>query len=375
MAGLTGVLTLALVGAACGSSSNNSSAGTTSAGAATTAAAAATTAAGAATTAAAAPATTGAPVSGTLQGSGSSLSQAFQQEAAAEFQKANSGTTITYGGGGSGKGRTDLKSKVVDFAGSDSPYKDTDKPAEPILYFPVLLGPITVSYNLPGVDKLQLSADTVAKIFQREIKTWNDPAIAADNPGVTLPSTNITVAHRSDGSGTTQNFTGWLTVASPSAWKLGTGSTVEWPADTQAGNGNAGVAQIVSSTPGAIGYVDLADAVGAKLKYADVKNQAGKFVTPSPDSATAAGKTVQLADNLTFTSYNSSAPDAYPITAQTFDMVYQNHTDAKKAALIKAWINYLLTDGQKLLSGLNYAPLPSEIQQKALAQLDQLKTS
>jgi len=374
MAGLTGVLTLALVGAACGSSSNNSSAGTTGGGTATTAAAAAaTTAAGAATTGAAAPATTGAPVSGTLQGSGSSFSAAFQQEAASEFQKANSGTTITYGGGGSGKGRTDLKSKVVDFAGSDSPYKDTEKPAEPILYFPVLLGPITTSYNLKGVDKLQLSADTIAKIFQRQIKTWNDPAIAADNPGVTLPSTNITVAHRSDGSGTTQNFTGWLKAAAPNVWTLDSGSTVKWPADTQAGNGNAGVAQIVKSTDGAIGYVDLADAVGAGLKYASVKNQAGKYIEPTPDSATAAGTTVQLAPDLTFTSYNSSAPDAYPITAQTFDMVYQNQSDAKKGALIKAWLNYLLNDGQKLLPGLSYAPLPAEIQQKALAQLDQLK--
>ena len=132
----------------------------------------------------------------------------YQQEAIDAFQKANSGTTITYGGGGSGKGRTDLKNKVVDFAGSDSPYADADKPAEPILYFPILLGPITVSYNLSGVDKLQLSPDTIAKIFQRpDHQTWNDPAIAADNPGVTLPRPTITVAHRSDGSGTTQNFT------------------------------------------------------------------------------------------------------------------------------------------------------------------------
>ncbi len=351
-AALSGMLALALVGAACGSSSSGSD----------------TTAGGGAATP-----TSGAPVSGTLQGSGSSFSAAFQEEAAAEFAKANSGTTITYGGGGSGKGRTDLASKVVDFAGSDSPYKDADKPADPILYFPILLGPITMSYNLSGVDKLQLSADTIAKIFQRDIKTWNDPAIAADNPGVTLPSTNITVAHRSDGSGTTQNFTEWLVAASPSIWKLKSGSTVEWPADTQAGNGNSGVAQIVSSTPGAIGYVDLADAVGAKLTYASVKNQAGTFIEPTPASASAAGKGIEVQPNLIFASYNSPDPEAYPITAQTWDIVYQNQADAQKGALIKAWLTYLLTDGQKLLSDLNYAALPDELQQKAVAQLDMLK--
>jgi phosphate transport system substrate-binding protein len=360
-AALTSALALALVGAACGSSSNSSSGTTASAGSTATTAAGETT-------------TSGAPVSGTLQGSGSSLSAAFQQEAASDFAKANAGTTVTYGAGGSGKGRTDLANKVVDFAGSDSPYKDADKPASPILYFPILLGAITVSYNLSGVDKLQLSADTIAKIFQRDIKTWNDPAIAADNPGVTLPDTDITVAHRSDGSGTTQNFTEWLSAASPSVWKLKSGSTVEWPADTQAGNGNSGVAQIVSSTPGAVGYVDLADAVGAKLKYASVKNQAGSYIEPTPDSTTAAGKGLTVAPDLTFKAYNSPNADAYPIVAQTFDMVYQSQPNAQKGALIKAWLNYLLTDGQKLLPDLDYAALPADIQQKAMAQLDQLQT-
>ena len=176
----------------------------------------------------------------------------------------------------------------MNFAGSDSPFADADKPAEPILYFPILFSPITVSYNLTGVDKLQLSGDTIAKIFSRQVKTWNDPAIAADNPGVTLPSTNITVAHRSDGSGTTQNFTEYLVKAAPTTWTLKSGSTVEWPADTQAGNGNAGVAQIITCTDGAVGYVDLSDAVAAKLSYASVKNSSGNYIEPSAESATAA---------------------------------------------------------------------------------------
>jgi phosphate transport system substrate-binding protein len=160
-----GVVALTLLAAACGSSKSSSSATTAAAaGAATTTAAGATTAA---------PTTAAVKVSGTIQGSGSTLQKAYEESALDAFQKANSGTTITYGGGGSGKGRTDLKGKVVDYAGSDSPYADADKPAEPILYFPILLSPITVSYNVKGIDKLQLSADTIAKIFQRDIKTWN----------------------------------------------------------------------------------------------------------------------------------------------------------------------------------------------------------
>src|SRR5690242_1222126 len=149
----------------------------------------------------------------TLNGSGSTLSKPYQESAIEEFKKANKGITLNYGGGGSGKGRQDLADMVVDFAGSDSPYKEADlakiKGGE-ILYFPILLGPITVSYNVEGLAKLQLSAPTIAKIFQREIKKWNDKAITAENAGVKLPDQDIVVVHRADGSGTTQNFTEFL---------------------------------------------------------------------------------------------------------------------------------------------------------------------
>jgi phosphate transport system substrate-binding protein len=312
-------------------------------------------------------------VSGTIQGSGSTFQLAYQQEAISDFQKANSGTTITYGGGGSGKGRTDLKNKTVDFAGSDAPYAAADKPAEPILYFPILLGPITVSFNVSGLDKLQLTADTIAKIFSRQVKTWNDPAIAADNPGVSLPSTAITVVHRSDGSGTTQNFTEYLVQASPSNWTLKSGSTIQWPSDTQAGNGNAGVAQIIKQTNGAVGYVDLSTATDSQLKYASVKNSSGSYIVPSADSASAAGKGIKVNPDLTFLAINSPDPQAYPITYQTYVIVYQQQSDASKGNLVKAYVNYLIGDGQKLLTDLDYAPLPSSIQQQAMAQLSQIK--
>src|SRR5262249_21298871 len=152
-----------------------------------------------------------------------------------------------------------------DFAGTDSTVKDADNvPAGSYLYVPTVAAPITVSYNVKGVSKLQLSPDTLAKIFQRDIKMWNDPAIAADNPGVTLPATAITVAHRSDASGTTSNFTKYLVAASP-AWKLASGDTVNWTTDTVGGAKNTGVATLIKQTDGTIGYVDLADAKAAGL--------------------------------------------------------------------------------------------------------------
>lgn len=311
----------------------------------------------------------------TINGSGSTFQKTYQESAIEAFTKANGNIKINYQGGGSGKGRKDLSDMVVDFAGSDSAFKDADVAAikgGDILYFPVLLGPITLSYNVEGVDKLQLSADTVAKIFQRDIKKWNDPAIAADNPGTKLPDTDIVVAHRADGSGTTDNFTKYLDKASGGAWKLKSGSTVEWPADTQAGQGNAGVAQIVKSTKGAIGYVDLSDAKASALHYANVKNQAGKFVEPTAASASAAGDGIEVKDDLTFSALDAKGEAAYPITYQSWVVVYAKTNKAEKAAALKQYLQYLLTDGQKMLPELDFAPLPKSLQDKALAQLGKL---
>jgi phosphate transport system substrate-binding protein len=312
----------------------------------------------------------------TLNGSGSTLSKPYQETAIEEFKKANKGATLNYGGGGSGKGRQDLADMVVDFAGSDSPYKEADlakiKGGE-VLYFPILLGPITVSYNVEGVDKLQLSADTIAKIFQRDIKKWNDKAIAADNPGVKLPDADIVVAHRADGSGTTQNFTEYLNSAAKGTWKLKSGSTVEWPSDTQAGQGNGGVAQIVKSTKGAIGYVDLSDAKASGLKYASVKNQAGKFVEPTTAAASAAGDGIEVKSNLLFSALNAKGDKSYPITCQTWVIVYAKQTDKAKGRALKAYLKFLVKDGQKLLSEIDYAPLPKSLQDKAVKQLEKIQ--
>jgi len=310
--------------------------------------------------------------SATLNASGATFQKAFQEVAIESFTKANTSIKVNYGAGGSGKGRQDFADQVVDFACTDAPYKDADlgkvKGGE-FFYIPNVLGPITVSFNLEGVDKLQLSPEVLAKIFQREITKWNDPAIAADNAGATLPDTGIVVARRSDGSGTTENFTKYLTLAAPDAWKLKSGSTVEWPADTQAGNGNSGVAQIVKSTKGAIGYVDLSDAKASGLKYAALKNVSGAFVEPTVAAATAAGDGIEIKDNLIFSALNSKAAAAYPITAQSWCMVYAKQTDHAKGTAVVAYFNYMLTDGQKLLEEVDFAPIPKALQDKALAQL------
>jgi phosphate transport system substrate-binding protein len=313
----------------------------------------------------------------TLNGSGSTLSKPFQEVAIDAFKKLHKDVTINYGGGGSGKGRQDLADMVVDFAGSDSPFKESElakAKGGPILYFPILLSPIAVTYNL-GVDKLQLSAPTLAKIFQREIKKWNDPAIAADNPGKKLPDTDIVVAHRADGSGTTQNFTEYLTMAAKNEWRLKSGSTVEWPSDTQAGQGSAGVAQIVKSTKGAIAYVDLSDAKASGLKFATIKNRAGQFVEPAAAAASAAGEGIEVKDNLIFSALDAKGDKAYPITAQTWVIVYAKQIDRAKGDALKAYLTFLLKDGQALLTEIDYAPLPRSLQDKAVKQIDKIRVA
>ncbi len=316
----------------------------------------------------------GTETSVTLNASGATFQKAYQEVAIEGFGKTNPKTKINYGAGGSGKGRQDFADQVVDFACTDAPYKDADlakvKGGE-FFYFPNVLGAITVSFNVEGVDKLNLSAETLAKIFQRDIKKWNDPAIAADNKDAKLPDADIVVAHRSDGSGTTENFTKYLDKASGGAWKLKAGSTVEWPADTQAGNGNGGVAQIVKSTKGAIGYVDLSDAKASDLKYAAIKNQAGKFTDPTAEAVSAAGDGIEVNDKLLFSALDAKGDAAYPITAQSWCMAYAK--PKAHAAEIKAYFKYMLTDGQKLLAEIDFAPIPKALQDKALAQLDKVQ--
>jgi phosphate transport system substrate-binding protein len=321
----------------------------------------------------------GAGVSGTIDGSGATFPKAFYEEAILEFEDANPDATITYGGGGSGKGRTDLQEELVDFAGTDGLVKQGDYSkfeGGEFLYVPTVTAPITLSYNL-DVDELNLTPEVIAKIFQREITEWDDPAILADNPGAEL-SGDITVVHRSDGSGTTENFTRFLDKSvgegADGIWTLGSGSTVEWPGDTQAGEGNPGVAKIVKDTRGAIGYVDLSDARATKLKFAKVQNKAGEFLAPTLEGASAAAAGATVNADLTYDPLWADGADAYPIAAPTWILVYKAQDDPGKAALLKAFLTYVLTDGQDLATEIDYAPLPPTLRDKALAQLDLIGT-
>ena len=314
-------------------------------------------------------------LSGTLNGSGSTFQLTFQQAAISAFKSVQPGITVNYGGGGSGKGRTDLSSNVVQFAGSDSPIPSDETASfkgKTVLYFPVIMGPITMSYNLSGVSKLHLSARVIAGIFGGRIKTWNDPAIAADNPGAGLPGTPITITVRSDSSGTTANFTKFLVEAAGSAWPLGTNSTITWPATSRKASGNSGVAQIVKSTPGAIGYVDYATAKASGLAFASVKNKDGNYVAPSPESAALAASQVAVKPDETFSAVWAGGDLSYPITYQSWDLVYAKQPNANDAEMLRAYLGYLLGAGQELLPQLGYAPLPSSIDQQAQAQLTKI---
>jgi phosphate transport system substrate-binding protein len=237
----------------------------------------------------------------------------------------------------------------------------------------VQIGPIAMAYNLPGVTGLKLDATVLAGIFQGTVKTWDDPAIKALNPGMSLPSTTITLAVRSDSSGTTANFSQYLVDAAGSAWKLGTSSTITWPSTARAGDGGSAVAQIVKSTTGALGYVDFSTATAAGLHAASVKNSAGDYVAPSSASATAAATQVTPKADLTFSTADEPGATSYPITYQSWDLVYSVQPNATDVALLKAYLGYLLSSaGQALLTPLNLSPLPSSIDSAAVAQLSKI---
>jgi phosphate transport system substrate-binding protein len=323
------------------------------------------------------PSSSAAAASGTINAAGSTFQLNFQQAAIAAFKSTSPNITVNYAGVGSSTGRADFYKNSVLFAGSDSPIPSKEASEVPsgatVLYFPVQIGPIAIAYNLSGVKGLKLDATTLAKIFQGQITTWDDPAIKALNPGLSLPSTAITLAVRSDGSGTTANFSQYLVDAAGSAWTLGTGSTIKWPSTARAGDGGSGVAQIVKSTNGAIGYVDFSTATASGLSAASIKNSAGDYVAPSTASAAAAATHVTPAANLTFLTVDEPGAASYPITYQSWDLVYATQPNASDVALLKAYLGYLLSStGQALLTPLNLAPLPTSIDAAAVAQLSKI---
>jgi phosphate transport system substrate-binding protein len=312
--------------------------------------------------------------------SGSTISGAGSTFAAPVYQQwasAQSGLTVNYQAVGSGAGITQLEQKTVDFGASDPPLKPADEKAianngSPAVQIPMFLGAITVSYNLPGVQTgLKLDGKTISDIYLGKVKSWNDAEIKALNPGVTLPSTAITVIHRSDSSGTTAGFTGFLAAVDPEfKSKVGEGKDVQWPTGTGA-KGNAGVAGAVQQTTGAVGYVEQAYALQHNFTYASVKNKAGQFVAPSLASASAAAQGVTVPANLGIKISNPAGANSYPITSQTFIVVNKDLCKAGTpggegaAKGVVKFIQYGLNEGQAILAQAEYASLPANVLAKA----------
>ena len=322
-----------------------------------------------------------AALSGTLNGAGATFPQPVYSEWANRFRE-QFGVTVNYQGIGSGGGIAQFTEGTIDWGATDSALDDEELAAaqrkgEPV-HIPTVLGAVTLSYNVEGVDRgLRLDGATTADIFLGRITKWNDPAIARLNDGVDLPDADITVCHRSDESGTTKNFTLFLSDYSR-AWADGPGSdkSVQWPTGTGA-RGNDGVAGCVKQTQGAIGYVEQAYALQNDFTTAAVQNKAGTFVEPSLEATSAAGEGVTPPEDLRFATINADGDQTYPISAVTFMLAWEDACRAglsrETATNVKAWLNYALGEGQSVAPDLAYAPLPDAIKARAQAKVDALQ--
>jgi phosphate transport system substrate-binding protein len=292
-----------------------------------------------------------------------------------EYAKVDPSVRFNYQSIGSGGGQKQILAQTVDFGASDGPMSDDNlaKASGKLLHIPTVAGADVVAYNLPGNPALKFDADTIAGIFLGQIKKWNDPKIAALNPGVTLPDQEIVVVHRSDGSGTTYIWTDYLSKISPE-WKtkVGTNTSVNWPTGI-GGKGNEGVAGQIKQTPGALGYVELIYAVQNKMPYADVKNAAGEFVKPTLESVTAALATADIPDDFRFSMTNAPGKGAYPIAGATWLLVYEQQKDATKGKKLVEFLKWAAKDGEKMAKDLQYAPLPESLQQRVLKRIDEIK--
>jgi phosphate transport system substrate-binding protein len=308
-----------------------------------------------------------------------------QQNAIAEFNKVwgqvCSGKNLSYNPTGSGAGRDQFIAKQVDFAGSDSALKDeqVQKAAErcggnPAWNLPMVFGPVALAYNLEGVDKLVVNGDVLAKIFQGQIKKWNDPAIAALNSGATLPDSDIKPIYRSDSSGTTDNFQKYLGAAAPQSWTKGAGSEFQGGAGEGAQK-SAGVAQAVQSTPGAIGYVEKGFATQAGLPYAQIDSGAGAVeltddaAKKAIDAAKFAAEGNDLALDLN-SLYGTKEAGAYPLVLATYEIVCSKGYDSDTTAAVKSFLTVSANQGQQNLSAAGYIPLPDAFKERLSKSID-----
>lgn len=292
-----------------------------------------------------------------------------------EYVKVDPSVRFNYQSIGSGGGQKQILAETVDFGASDGPMSDESlaKASHTLWHFPTVAGADVITYNLPGSPKLRFDGETIARIFLGTITKWNDPAIAGQNPDVKLPDADIVVVHRSDGSGTTYIFTDYLSKVSTD-WKdkVGKGTSVSWPTGI-GGKGNEGVSGQVEQVPGAIGYIELAYAKQNHLSYADVKNAAGVYITPSIESVTEALATASIPDDFRFSMVNPPGEKAYPIAGTTWLLVYAEQKDHAKGEKLVQFLKWAYTEGEKMAPELDYAPLPETLIKRTLAKVQEIK--
>jgi phosphate transport system substrate-binding protein len=310
-----------------------------------------------------------------INGAGATFPQPIYSKWFDEYSRVDPSVRFNYQGIGSGGGQKQILSETVDFGASDGPMSDENiaKAPRTLWHIPTVAGAVVVTYNVPGNPKLKLDGPTLAAIFLGKITKWDDPAIAGQNRGVALPRQDILVVHRSDGSGTSFIFTDYLSHVS-AEWKskVGTNTAVDWPVGL-GGKGNAGVAGQIKQSPGALGYVELAYATQNKVPYADMKNAAGNYITPSLDSVTEALATATIPDDFRFSMVNPPGEKAYPIAGTTWLLVYAQQKDPAKGQKLVEFLQWAYSDGEKMAAALDYAPLPPSVQQRALARVNSIK--
>ncbi|MBT9567062.1 MAG: phosphate ABC transporter substrate-binding protein PstS [Thiobacillus sp.] len=310
-----------------------------------------------------------------ITGAGATFPYAVYTKWAEAYQQAT-GNKVNYQGIGSSGGVKQIKAKTVDFAGSDAPVPEADLDANKLVQVPTVMGGVTIVMNVPGIEsgKLKLDGSTAADIFRGAITKWNAPAIARLNPGVKLPDLAITVSHRSDGSGTTYAFTNYLAKQSMAFKRdVGAGNTVNWPSNAVGGKGNPGVAANVQKIKGAIGYVDIADAMKNNMDFVALKNRAGNYIVPNQQSVAdaAAGadfKVKGMAPDL----LDQSHKNAWPITTATFMLGYEK-ADATKQKGVVDFFTWSLNNGQKMAADLGFVALPPNVVKMVEAEMKNIK--
>ena len=311
-----------------------------------------------------------------ITGAGATFPYAVYTKWAEAYQSAT-GNKVNYQGIGSSGGVKQIKAKTVDFGGTDAPVKEEDLDAASLVQVPTVMGGVTIVMNVPGFKSGQIKLDgtTAANIFRGAITKWNDPAIAALNPGANLPNLAITVAHRSDGSGTTFAFSNYLAKQSlPFKRDVGAGNNVNWPVNAVGGKGNPGVAANVQKIKGAIGYVDIADAMKNNMDFVALKNKAGNFIVPNQqavaDAAAGANFKVKgMAPDL----LDQTHKNAWPITTATYMLAYEKGGDATKQKGVVDFFTWSLNNGQKMAEELGFVPLPPNVVKMVEAEMKNIK--